>query len=120
MINTLVKKCFKVTLPEERDMLTTIEGDIVYVRNHPVVYMNIGEGLWKTFTKVYSSESHPKYNMENLSNLKEPFMFKVENFDDLNSVPAKTGDLIYRNGDTFMYMKVESGGMITYKKILKV
>jgi hypothetical protein len=120
MINTPVRKCFKVNLLEEKDMLITIEDDIVYVRNHPYVYLNIGNGEWKAFTKVYSNGSHPKYNMDKLNSLSEPFMFKIENFDDLSAVPAKAGDLIYRNGDTFMYVKVESGGITSYRKILKV
>ena len=47
-------------------------------------------------------------------------MFKVEHLDDLNSVPAKVGDLIYRNGDAFMYMKSDERGTTSYTKILKM
>lgn len=57
--------------------------------------------------------------MDKLTTLKEPYMFKIENICDLNSVPAKYGDLIYRNGDSFMYIKTDMDGITTYVKILK-
>ena len=57
--------------------------------------------------------------MDKLTTLKEPYMFKIENLVDLNSAPAKYGDLIYRNGDSFMYEKYDMDGITTYTKILK-
>jgi len=120
MFNGPIQKCFKVSSLEERDTVTTIEGDVIYVRNYPYVYMDMGNGELKQFTKVYSNISHPKYNMDKLSSLIEPYMFKIEHIDDLNSVPAKVGDLIYRNGDSFMYMKSDMRGTTSYTKILKM
>lgn len=120
MFNSLIQKCFKVCSLEERDTVPSIVGDIVYVRNHPYVYLNMGHDKWKPFTKVYSSINHPKYNMDKLSSLADPYMFKAEHTDDLNSIPAKVGDLIYRSGDAFMYLKSDERGTTSYTKILKV
>jgi hypothetical protein len=114
-------KCFKVNSLEERDLLETIKGDVVYIRNHPFVYLNTGEeNKWQVFSKVYVSKTHPKYNMDKINSLEEPYLFKIENLDNLDAVPAKPGDLIYRNGDSFMYMKKYMSGVVEYIKIFKV
>lgn len=113
-------RCFKINSLEEKELLETIEGDVVYVRNHPFVYLNVGgDDTWRIFSKVYTSKSHPKYNMDKLTSLAEPYLFKIENLDNLDAVPAKPGDLIYRNGDEFMYIKKDINGIIEYYKIFK-
>jgi len=120
MTDNLSRKCFKVSYLKERDLITTFEGDVVYVRSHPYVYLNIGEGIWKQFTKVYASGMHPKYNLDRLVTLEEPHMFKIEIVDGLDSVPAKHGDLIYRNGDPFMYMVDITDSVTSYMQIVKM
>lgn len=115
-----ISKCFKVSAVEDKNAVVTIEGDVLYVRSHPFVYLNTGNDTWKAFAKVYVDPEHPKYNMDKIHSLTEPFMFKLENMGDLSATPAKVGDLIYRNGDAFMYMKMSAEGLTTYKKILKV
>lgn len=122
MFITGIPKCFKVNSMEEKDLLTILEGDVVYIRNHPFVYLNLGSDKgWQKFSKVYVSPSHPKYNMDRTGSLAEPYMFKIDNMESLEAVPAKPGDLIYRDGDEFMYMKKDSmAGGVKYDKILKL
>lgn len=122
MFITGIPRCFKVNSIEEKDLLNTIEGDVVYIRDHPFVYLNLGEDKgWKKFSKVYVNPSHPKYNMDKTRSLAEPYMFKIEHTESLEAVPAKLGDLIYRNGDELMYVKKDNmAGGVIYDKILKM
>ena len=82
MINGLVQKCFKVNSVEEKDRVATAVGDIIYVRNHPSVYLNKGNNEFTAYSKVYINKTHPKYNINRLIMLTKPYMFKIENYDD--------------------------------------
>jgi len=119
MINSASRKCFKISSFEERDILDIIKGDVVYIRNYPYVYLNDGYNQWIQFTKVYMDKTNPKYNFEIYETLEKPYMFKIEANEELKSVPAKDGDLIYRNGDPFMYMKTTIDGVVIYQDIQK-
>jgi hypothetical protein len=119
MINNASRKCFKISSFEEINILDTIQGDVVYVRNHPYVYLNDGYNKWIQFTKVYVDKTNPKYNFDKYETLEKPYMFKIEASDEISSVPAKHGDLIYKNGDPFMYMKEIVGGKTHYIEIRK-
>ena len=120
MFNGVVRKCFKVSSIKERNLIKTEIGDVVYIRNHPSVYLKISDNEFKKFNKIYVNKKNPKYNMNNINSLEDPYLFKIDHFDNLEAVPAKTGDLIYRDGDTFMYQKQDEKGLIVYKKILKI
>jgi hypothetical protein len=58
--------------------------------------------------------------MDGLDDLAEPHLFKIENTDSLETTPAKPNDLIYKDGDEFMYIKKDIDGIVKYHKILKI
>lgn len=120
MLNGQISKCFKVSFLEERDLVNTLTNDVVYVRNHPFVYLKTDdENKWKKYRKVYFEKSDPRYNLDKLSNLDESYLFKLDSSFDLNSAPAKDGDMIYRSGDKYMYIKDVINGHTTYKEVQK-
>lgn len=119
MYYNFVSKCFKVSKLRDRDIINTFNNDIIYVRNHPYVYMK-KEDEWIKYTKVYPDKKNEKYNLDRVGDINDHFIFKLDNIDDLNSAPAKIGDLIYRNGDSFMYIKQLKNGEVHYDKVLKI
>lgn len=118
MFKKLLSKCFKVSELDQRDLVESVDGDVVYVRKHPNVYMK-EDGEWITFTKIYAESGHPKQNLEDINDGR--LVFKIDSTKDLEDVPAKDGDLIYRTGDVFMYIKhISKDGMSTYGQITKI